>query len=133
MDAVDLIVVGEGVSPLREIVRRLEKQQPTTGIPSVIDSHAGETSCQSLAPAGDLDTLPLPDRRVTERYRSAYFSDWMQPLASIRTSKGCPFCSLWKLAGGSYHVRDPHRIVAELAQIPEEYVFFAGLVAAGFM
>jgi radical SAM superfamily enzyme YgiQ (UPF0313 family) len=53
----------------------------------------------------------------------------MRPLASIRTSKGCPyrcnFCALWKLTGGRYLRRAPERIVEELAGIQEDYVFFA--------
>ena len=53
----------------------------------------------------------------------------MQPLASIRTSKGCPFrcnfCALWKIAGGRYLKREPEKIVQELAEIEEEFVFFA--------
>ena len=44
--------------------------------------------------------MPLPARQLTARYRGAYFTEWMKPLASIRTSKGCPhrcnFCALWK-------------------------------------
>jgi radical SAM superfamily enzyme YgiQ (UPF0313 family) len=53
----------------------------------------------------------------------------MKPLASIRTSKGCPyrcnFCAEWKVAGGRYYKRGPQRIVEELAEISEPYVFFA--------
>jgi radical SAM superfamily enzyme YgiQ (UPF0313 family) len=53
----------------------------------------------------------------------------MKPLASIRTSKGCPyrckFCALWKLAGGRYLKRKPEKVVEELATLEEEYVFFA--------
>jgi radical SAM superfamily enzyme YgiQ (UPF0313 family) len=53
----------------------------------------------------------------------------MRPLASIRTSKGCPFrcsfCALWKIAGGRYLKRKPESIVKELAGIGEELVFFA--------
>lgn len=53
----------------------------------------------------------------------------MKPLASIRTSKGCPyrckFCAQWKVAGDRYFTRDPRRIIEEIAGIEEEYVFFA--------
>lgn len=53
----------------------------------------------------------------------------MRPLASIRTSKGCPyrcsFCALWKVAGGRYPTREPAEVVKELFGIEEEYVFFA--------
>ncbi len=80
-------------------------------------------------PARDLDDLPFPDRSLTKAYRHAYYSEYMQPLASIRTSKGCPFrcnfCALWKIAGGRYLKRDPEKIVEELAEIEEEFVFFA--------
>jgi radical SAM superfamily enzyme YgiQ (UPF0313 family) len=82
-------------------------------------------------PAGvpDLDIFPVPDRRLTTRYRHRYFSEWMKPLASIRTSKGCPFrctfCALWKLAGGRYLKRQPEKVVEELAGLDEEFVFFA--------
>jgi radical SAM superfamily enzyme YgiQ (UPF0313 family) len=53
----------------------------------------------------------------------------MKPLASIRTSKGCPyrcsFCAQWKLAGGRYLRRKPEKVVEELGAIDEEFVFFA--------
>jgi radical SAM superfamily enzyme YgiQ (UPF0313 family) len=53
----------------------------------------------------------------------------MKPLASIRTSKGCPyrcnFCALWKIAGGRYLRRNPERVIEELATIDEKFVFFA--------
>jgi radical SAM superfamily enzyme YgiQ (UPF0313 family) len=66
---------------------------------------------------------------LTAAYRHAYYSEYMKPLASIRTSKGCPFrcnfCALWKIADGRYLRREPEKIVQELATIDEEYVFFA--------
>jgi radical SAM superfamily enzyme YgiQ (UPF0313 family) len=53
----------------------------------------------------------------------------MQPLASTRSSKGCPyrckFCGLWKLTGGRYLKRQPQKVVEELATIQEPFVFFA--------
>jgi radical SAM superfamily enzyme YgiQ (UPF0313 family) len=53
----------------------------------------------------------------------------MKPLASIRTSKGCPFrcnfCALWKLTEGRYLKRSPEKVLEELTGIEEEYVFFA--------
>jgi radical SAM superfamily enzyme YgiQ (UPF0313 family) len=80
-------------------------------------------------PMVDLDAFPFPDRTLTAKYRGQYYSEWMKPLASIRTSKGCPhrcnFCALWKVAGGRYLKREPARIVEELAGIEEPFVFFA--------
>jgi radical SAM superfamily enzyme YgiQ (UPF0313 family) len=83
----------------------------------------------SPRPHLDLDALPLPERSLTAPYRKHYYCDWMRPLASMRTSKGCPFrcsfCALWKLAGGHYLKRRPQAIVDELAAIEQEFVFFA--------
>jgi hopanoid C-3 methylase len=60
--------------------------------------------------------------------RSRYFSEWFQPLASIRTSLGCTarcnFCALWSITGGKYLRRDPQRVVEELGSIAEHNVFF---------
>ena len=126
---IDLIVKGEGVFAFAEIVERFGKTEGFAGIPGV--AFASEETLVNSAPdaAMDLDSLPLPDRTLTTKYRKHYYSQWMKPLASIRTSKGCPyrcsFCALWKLTGGRYLKRTPENIVRELSGIDEEYVFFA--------
>jgi radical SAM superfamily enzyme YgiQ (UPF0313 family) len=126
---IDLVVRGEGVDAFREIVTRFEKGESLTGIPGVAVRRDGELVGSSYEHIVDLDALPLPDRRVTAAYRNRYFSEWMKPLASMRTSKGCPyrcsFCAQWKIAGGHYLRRDPEKVVAELADIEEQFVFFA--------
>jgi radical SAM superfamily enzyme YgiQ (UPF0313 family) len=126
---IDLVVVGEGVFVLREIVTRLERGVGFDGVPGVALARDGALVQTAAAPLRDLDRFPFPERRFTARYRSHYFSEWMKPLASLRTSKGCPyrckFCALWKLAGGRYLKRQPEKVVEELAGLDEEYVFFA--------
>ena len=126
---IDLIVEGEGVFAFAEIVDRFGKAEGFAGIPGVAFT-SGETLVNSAPDAAmDLDSLPFPDRTLTTKYRKHYYSQWMKPLASIRTSKGCPyrcnFCALWKLTGGRYLKRTPENIVRELSGIDEEYVFFA--------
>lgn len=127
--SIDVVVIGEGVFPFQEIVGRLQAGQALDGIPGTAVRNNGRL-CKTERPIQlDLDALPLPNRKLTARYRSQYYAEWMKPLASIRTSKGCPyrcsFCALWRLTGGSYLKRDPERVVEELAGIDEEYVFFA--------
>ncbi len=126
---IDVVVSGEGVFPFREIVRRLERRVELTGIPGVAMA-MGEKGVGVGGPRDvDLDAFPFPDRSLTAAYRGEYYSEYMKPLASIRTSKGCPyrcnFCALWKLAGGHYFRRKPELIVEELATIDEEFIFFA--------
>jgi radical SAM superfamily enzyme YgiQ (UPF0313 family) len=126
---IDAVVAGEGVLPFREIMGRLEKKRALSEMPGAVALENGAVLIQSGDEALDLDALPFPRRDLTATYRKSYFSEWMRPLASIRTSKGChfrcQFCALWKLTGGRYLTRKPESIVAELGEIEEKYVFFA--------
>lgn len=126
---IDLVVVGEGVFALREVVARLERGMGFDGVPGVALVRDGVLVQMAPVLVDDLDRFPFPERRFTARYRPHYFSEWMKPLASLRTSKGCPyrckFCALWKLAEGRYLKRQPEKVVEELAGLDEEYVFFA--------
>jgi radical SAM superfamily enzyme YgiQ (UPF0313 family) len=126
---IDLIVIGEGVFAFKEIVGRYQIGEPFDGIPAVAISTGNKLGQTKASSTTDLDALPFPARSLTKKYRQDYYSEWMRPLASIRTSKGCPyrckFCALWKVTEGRYFKRKPERIVEELAGIEEEYVFFA--------
>ena len=126
---IDFIVAGEGVSIFSEIIARLENGLDVTGIPGSVRLENGAVLIKQGEDGIDLDAFPFPRRDLTSKYRKYYGSEWMRPLASIRTSKGCHFrcrfCALWKLAGGRYLVRKPERIVEELKTIREKYVFFS--------
>ncbi len=126
---IDLIVMGEGVFAFQEIVKRFENNESFSDIPGVALFENDKLVSTDFEKYIDLDALPVPDRNLTAKYRKYYFSEWMKPLASIRTSKGCPFrcnfCALWKLTEGKYLKRAPEKIVEELKGINEEYVFFA--------
>jgi radical SAM superfamily enzyme YgiQ (UPF0313 family) len=126
---IDIIVAGEGVVPFREIINCLEQDQPLAEIPGTVCLENGAVLISQEDQDLDLDAFPFPRRDLTAAYRASYFSEWMRPLASIRTSKGChfrcQFCALWKLTGGRYLTRKPELIVDELATIAESYIFFA--------
>ncbi len=126
---IDIIVMGEGVFAFKEIVTRFEKREGFDNIRGVAFKRNGELVQTGFDKVVDLDTIPVPDRSLTAKYRKLYYSEWMKPLASIRTSKGCPFrcnfCALWKLTEGRYLKRSPEKVVEELTGIEEEYVFFA--------
>jgi radical SAM superfamily enzyme YgiQ (UPF0313 family) len=127
--SIDLIVMGEGVFAFKEIVTRFEKGEDFDSISGVAFKKNGELVKTEFSKIVDLDAIPIPDRSLTAKYRKLYYSEWMQPLASIRTSKGCPFrcnfCALWKLTDGRYLKRSPEKVVEELSGIKEDYVFFA--------
>jgi hopanoid C-3 methylase len=126
---IDVIITGEGVFPFREVITRLEKKMDLSGIPGAVLMDNGAIVIYQREQNIDLDALPFPRRNLTAGYRKSYFSEWMRPLASIRTSKGCHFrcrfCALWKLTGGRYFTRKPECIVEELGMINEKFVFFS--------
>lgn len=127
---VDLVVQGEGVGPLRRILAHLAQGRPARelALPGVwVRREDGHRSGGAPA-AFSIDEVPPPDREVTRADRGSYFIDWMQPIALLRTSVGCPyrcsFCSLWKVMDGRYHTREVERVVDEIASVPERYIFF---------
>lgn len=137
---IDLIVIGEGVFVFKEIISKLESRKNFDGIPGIAYMKDGQSVIIPPEPVRDLDIFPFPDRELTKENRKHYFSEWMKPLASIRTSKGCPFrcnfCALWKITGGEYLKRKPENIVKELTEIKENFIFFAddeSLIDAGRM
>ncbi len=126
---VDLIVLGEGAFSFKQIVEQHEKGSGFEDVPGLaLVKDDAITRIVPQAPV-DLDAFPFPLRDKTAPYRKHYFSEWMKPLASIRTSKGCPFrcnfCALWKISDGKYRTRQPEQVVAELEGIQEPFVFFA--------
>lgn len=127
--SIDVVVEGEGVFPFQEIVSGLAQGQSPAGVPGTITMTESGPVHSPNPPPKDLDALPLPARHLTQSYRHEYYSEWMKPLASLRTSRGCPFrcrfCAEWKVAGGRYMRRDPEKVVEELTGIREECVFFA--------
>ncbi len=124
---IDLVVIGEGVMTIREIARGLKKGTPLRDIAGIA-LPGEEMEFSEPRPYTDLDRLPFPDRSLTAKYRRHYFSEWMRPMASIRTSVGCTnhcsFCAFWTITGGKYLRRDPERVIEELQGIEEPNVFF---------
>ncbi len=126
---IDVIVIGEGVFTFRDVVKRFQDGASFDDVPGIAIAKDNRLFRSDPRPSDDLDAFPFPDRSLTAQYRAHYHSEWMRPLASIRTSKGCPFrcnfCALWKLTGGRYLRRSPEKIVEELTGIAEDFVFFA--------
>lgn len=125
--AIDLVVRGEGVTALREILQCLESNNSFDSVRG-LGIPGSEMHLTPERPHPNLDDLPLPDRSLTSKYREQYFEEWMKPIASIRTSLGCvakcTFCALWAITGGKYLVRQPESIINELKAIKEPNVFF---------
>jgi len=126
--AFDLVVIGEGVVTLQEIIKGLETSREFSKIAGLGIPDPSGMRFTEQRPYTSLDALPVPDRSLTSKYRTNYFSEWFKPLASVRTSLGCTarctFCALWSITGGKYLRRDPVAVVEELRGIAEENIFF---------
>lgn len=126
--AIDMVVIGEGVFTLRELLRAIEQKSGYDQIAGLAIPDPAGMRHTPPRPYTDLNLLPMPDRTLTRSYRHRYFSEWFKPLASVRTSLGCTarctFCALWRITGGKYLRRDPEQVVAELLTVEEPNVFF---------
>ncbi len=125
----DHVFIGEGVRAFREVLRRLESSEPVEGVPGVWARVNGEFQYGGEPPSYDISALPVPDRELAPADRIHYHIDYMQPIALLRTTVGCPyrcsFCSLWRIMDGRYHRRDVSDVVDELASVSEKHVHLA--------
>ena len=125
---IDVVVIGEGVFTLREILSAVESGSSFSHIDGIAIPRVAGMIFSKPRPYTDLNELPFPDRSLTAGYRKRYFSEWFTPLASVRTSLGCTarcnFCALWKITEGKYLRRAPEQVVEELLTVAEPNVFF---------
>ncbi|MBL8291327.1 MAG: cobalamin-dependent protein [Bryobacterales bacterium] len=124
----DHVVIGEGVAPLRALLKRYtEGDRCVSGLQAVWSRAGAKFEFGGPAPKIELANLPVPDRKVTQADRPHYFIDWMKPVALMRSSVGCPyrctFCSVWQIVDGRYYSRPVDQVVEEAAAIEEEFVF----------
>ena len=124
----DFVFKGEGTIPFREVLRRIEADEPIVDVAGCFARVDGEFVLGAAPAAFDINELPPPKRDLVPEDRPRYYIDWMKPIALLRTTVGCPyrcsFCALWRIMDGRYYKRDVQAVVEELASIPEKYVFF---------
>lgn len=88
---IDIICRGEGELAFLELVDRLDRQQNINHIPNLWiknDSIVYKNDVGPLIP--DLDTLPFPDRSLTNNFPQFRYS----PTKFVMAGRGCPFnCS----------------------------------------
>lgn len=126
--SIDYVVAGEGVTPLRRLLQRIDDPKVREPIPGLWRrDQDGAFKVEASPIPVTAEGLPEPARHLTKDFRDQYFIDWMTPVASIRGSVGCPykcsFCSLWKMTDGHYHRRNLHSFVEELRTVGEEFIF----------
>lgn len=126
---VDAIACGEGERTLAELAECLGSGDEPARVPGLVLNRAGVQEPTAPRPAiADLDSLPLPARHLTTRWRRRYH--WMNqhPHALVETSRGCPyrcnFCSVWRFHGSRVRYASPERVAAEVAAVEAPWVLF---------
>jgi radical SAM superfamily enzyme YgiQ (UPF0313 family) len=94
--SVDFAIVGEGEISLVDLLARLERGQAIEDVAGLVYRRDGRVYANPRAPyIDDLDALPppawdlLPD--FPHRFRPTLFSYPRTPVATLITSRGCPF------------------------------------------
>jgi anaerobic magnesium-protoporphyrin IX monomethyl ester cyclase len=97
--SIDYGIVGEGEHALFELLARLERGATLDDAPGVVCRRDGAIRANARAPyIDDLDTLPLPAWDLLPdfpyRFQPSLFTYPRTPVATLITSRGCPFsCS----------------------------------------
>jgi radical SAM superfamily enzyme YgiQ (UPF0313 family) len=126
---VNFIVIGEGEESFPALVESLEAGRAGEDVAGIARPKEGRAVRNPPRPLADLDTLPLPRRSLTKAYEGQYFRGRWRPVASVYTSRGCPFrcrfCAMWKLYNGTYRMRSPLKVAEEIAALSAPFVDFA--------
>lgn len=133
---VDAVVIGEGEWTGLELIDALEAGDDPGSVAGVMTRWNREEGFEPRAMSGSLDEVPLPDRRLSGRYRKYYHHGFAVPSACVETSRGCPFdcnfCSIWVFYQRRARRRSPERILEDLQQVEalgERHVFFTDDIA----
>ena len=136
----DFGVIGEGERTLCELVETL-KDNPSEDNPNLSNIKGiifrrtnGIINTGHREKELDLDSIPPPDRSVidTNKYLWSVPKKGIIPLATILTTRGCPFkcifCSQDKMYGNIVRFRSPQKVVDEMKDIiqttPARHIIF---------
>lgn len=133
---VDAVVIGEGEWCALELADALERGDDPGSVPGVMTLSNLGGGFTPRPPRQDWESLPLPDRRATLRYRRFYHHGFASPSAAVETSRGCPFdcnfCSVWVFYQRRARRRSVERVLEDLHQVRalgESHVFFTDDIA----
>jgi radical SAM superfamily enzyme YgiQ (UPF0313 family) len=125
---IDAVVVGEGEAGAPELVRAVAAGEDLSRVSGLVlnqDGRQVETGVRPPIPS--LDQLPFPARSLVHGMRKSYHLGVRGPLASLETSRGCPyrctFCSVWRFHQGKVRFKSPERVMDEIEAIDGHNIF----------
>jgi radical SAM superfamily enzyme YgiQ (UPF0313 family) len=125
-DAVDAVVLDDGERTVPLIVDALSARRPLTDVPGLALRGADRQIARTAGEMGTLalDEVPLPSRRLVDRYRRQYACLAHRPVWLIETARGCPFrcsfCSIWQLHDRAVRERSIDAVATDFAGVGDD-------------
>ncbi|MBI4441680.1 cobalamin B12-binding domain-containing protein [Candidatus Woesearchaeota archaeon] len=125
---VDMICVGEGDLPIRDVARMLQKGEKRTDIHNIWFKKNGKAIPNPQRQLPNLDDLPIPDRGLFDFQR---YIDWHGGTATVISTRGCPYpCTycvnrkqkeIYKGNGLFVRYKSVDKLLAEIKEMKEKY------------
>ena len=123
------VIAGEGEESFGLYLDAVEGKTGFENVPGLYWRDAGGLRSSPPKPIGDLDALPFPAYDLvdfpayTVGVHGLFFK--RKPLASMITSRGCPFkcsfCAKTALTGFTWRARSPENVIEEIELLAERY------------
>lgn len=123
----DYIIQGEGEIALSELIEKINKNEPTKTLNSIVYTENGEVKINSKKEVlKQLDELPLPawDLVDISSYRKIWQQGGNEFTLNIATTRGCPYKCNWcakPIYGNRYNSHSPQYIVEHIKYLQKEY------------
>ncbi len=119
----DIIILGEPEYTILETIQNLQNLEGILGISYRKGEKVVRNEERPLIE--DLDELPFPARDLVDNHKYHIISFPNKPVASVLTSRGCPFDCIFCATNLFYkrrrRVRSPENVVAEVEDIVTNY------------
>ncbi len=131
--SVDAVVIGEGEETGVELVDQLERGEDPSRVKGVMTHQNRAYGFTPRGLARDINEFPPPARHLTRHLRRKYHMGFDAPMATMETSRGCPFdcnfCSVWVFFNRKARVKSPEKALEEIAGIEEKEIFLTDDIA----
>jgi len=119
---IDFRVVRNATTEFPKLIKHLKFEEK---LPKCVFKHKEKVEFNKLPEINF--HYPLPNRKLTKKYRNKYFYIFHDKVALIKTAFGCPykcdFCFCRKITYDQYHPRKVDDVLDELQEIKEQEIY----------